>query len=114
MKGLSKSGRSAATLICVVSTFGSAAGNGGQGSPSSDRQTTRYAIVDLGLIGRAPAQPYGMADNHLIAGGVITETGASHAVLWREGEPTDIGARGFGGVNSLATGPGSLSERLKQ
>lgn len=104
MKSLDTLGRSAACLAFALLTFAPMARSGGQGDSSPDNDGTRYTIRDLGVIGGAPAQPYGMSNNGLVAGGVITDGGAVHAVVWRNGSPTDIGAPGLGGINSLATG----------
>jgi probable HAF family extracellular repeat protein len=104
VKDLNTLRRSATCMACALLTFAPMSSRGGQGNSSPGNYTTRYTIRDLGVIGRAPAQPYGMSDNHLIAGGVLTDTGAAHAVVWRKGKLTDIGAPGLGGINSLATG----------
>ena len=104
MKDLQTLGRSATCMACALLTFAPVASKGGQENPSPNNHTTSYTIHDLGVIGGAPAQPYGMSDNRLIAGGVLTDSGAAHAVVWRNGNPKDIGAPGFGGINSLATG----------
>jgi probable HAF family extracellular repeat protein len=104
MKGLSKSGWSARCVVCAILTVAAGASNGGQQTPGSAEGTPRYTIVDLGVVGGAPAQPYGMADNDLIAGGIVTASNAVHAVWWHDAKPIDIGSPGLGGINSLATG----------
>jgi probable HAF family extracellular repeat protein len=61
-------------------------------------------VVDLGVVGQPPAQPYSVRNNGLISGAATTQDGALHAVLWFEGAKFDIGAPGLGGPNNAAFG----------
>jgi hypothetical protein len=61
-----------------------------------------YAVVDLGVVGQPPAQPYLIRNNGLISGAATAPDGAMHAVLWFEGAKFDIGTSGLGGPNNAA------------
>jgi probable HAF family extracellular repeat protein len=75
-----------------------------QATPEWKAKHARYAIIDLGAVGTPPGQPYFLAENGLVAGAVVAANGPSQAVIWQEGPPTDIGAPGLGGPNSIAFG----------
>jgi len=65
-------------------------------------QTQQYTLVDLGAVGASPAQPYVVTNNGLVSGGSAASNGMMHAVLWYQGMKADIGAPGFGALNSQA------------
>jgi probable HAF family extracellular repeat protein len=55
----------------------------------------RYAVTDLGTVGRLPGQPFTLTDNRLIAGTAVTDSGL-HAVVWSRGNVmTDLGSAGL-------------------
>src|ERR1700678_4234704 len=42
----------------------------------------RYTVIDLGLVGNTPGQPYFIRNNGLVSGAAATSGGNMHAVLW--------------------------------
>jgi probable HAF family extracellular repeat protein len=64
----------------------------------------RYTVIDLGIVGNPPAQPYFITNNGLISGATTSPGGNLHAALWFEGAEFDIGANGLGGPNNIAYG----------
>lgn len=67
-------------------------------------QPPRYTITDLGPVGAAPGQPFGIANNGVIAGAAVGVDGTSQAVLWYKDAQTDLGTLGLRVSNSLAYG----------
>jgi probable HAF family extracellular repeat protein len=65
-------------------------------------QSRRYDIIDLGLVGASPGQPFVIANNGLIAGTVTVSDGTEHATLWYRGWKADFGKPGLGGANNVA------------
>ena len=66
------------------------------------RPPLRYSVRDLGKVGALPGQPETVTNNSLIAGGVMTDSGLLHAVVWSgEGIMNDLGSEG---LNSFAFG----------
>src|SRR5579872_6078291 len=63
-----------------------------------------YDILDLGVVGGTPGQPYVIANNGLIAGAADTASSQSHAAVWFIGMKFDLGVPGLGGPNSAAYG----------
>jgi probable HAF family extracellular repeat protein len=64
----------------------------------------RYTITDLGNVGATPGQPFTIVNTGLVAGAAGAANGATHAVLWYQGQIGDIGVPGLGGLNSVAFG----------
>ncbi len=64
----------------------------------------RYTIADLGNVGATPGQPFTIVNTGLVAGAAGAANGATHAVLWYQGQKGDIGVPGLGGLNSIAFG----------
>jgi probable HAF family extracellular repeat protein len=73
-----------------------------------------YAVVDLGVVGQPPAQPYLIRNNGLISGAATAPDGAMHAVLWFEGAKFDIGTSGLGGPNNAAFGVNHFGQTVGQ
>jgi probable HAF family extracellular repeat protein len=65
---------------------------------------TTYSVLDLGLLGGGPGEPYFMANNGLIAGAAETASNQSHAAVWFMGFKLDLATPGLGGPNSIAYG----------
>jgi probable HAF family extracellular repeat protein len=62
----------------------------------------RYTVRDLGTVGALPGQPFAVADNRLVAGTVMLDSGLLHAVVWSgDGVINDLGSEG---LNSIAFG----------
>lgn len=81
-------------LVTVAGTIGAVA-----------QQTQRYTVVDLGLVGPPPGQPYAISGSGLVAGEIaLANPTVAHAVLWQLGKRKDIGSPGLGGPNSSAFG----------
>jgi probable HAF family extracellular repeat protein len=71
----------------------------------------KYTVSDLGRVGQTgPVQPYSLANNLVVAGADNAPDGAMHAVLWFLGLKLDIGAKGLGGPNSMASAVNTLSQ----
>jgi len=76
---------------------------------SANLRNVHYTIQDLGVVGANPSQPgqpLVIANNGWVSGAAGVGA-AEHAVLWRNGEMTDIGNPGLGG-NSMAYGVNEL------
>jgi probable HAF family extracellular repeat protein len=56
--------------------------------------TPRYAVFELGTLGGAVSQATGINDPGVISGWASTGTGATHAVLWQDGQVLDLGTLG--------------------
>jgi probable HAF family extracellular repeat protein len=65
-------------------------------------QKAGYNLIDLGPVGGPPGQALFISSNGLISGAAASTDGAMHAVLWYLRRKLDIGARGLGGLNSVA------------
>jgi probable HAF family extracellular repeat protein len=66
-------------------------------------QAPQYSIVDLGLLpGGNFAEALNVNDHGQIVGRGSTATGATHAILWNNGEAIDLGT--LGGASSSAWG----------
>jgi probable HAF family extracellular repeat protein len=74
----------------------------------------RYAVIDLGLVGNPPGQPYLLKNNGLVAGAAATSSGNMHAVLWYQGRKYDIGTPGLGGPNNAAFGVNDFGRAVGQ
>ncbi len=74
----------------------------------------RYTVIDLGVVGNPPGQPYLIRNNGLVSGAAATPSGSMHAVLWYEGAKFDIGAPGLGGPNSTAFGVNGFGQAVGQ
>jgi probable HAF family extracellular repeat protein len=72
-------------------------------SNTSSNVHLHYSVADLGLVGGPPAQPFVIANDGLIAGGVAVSNISWHATLWLGELKADIGKPGLGG-SSVATG----------
>jgi probable HAF family extracellular repeat protein len=66
------------------------------------RAQTHYTVTDLGPSGTTFSQALAINNYGLAAGVAAGANGASHAVLWYWGMPTDISRPGLGGPNSIA------------
>jgi probable HAF family extracellular repeat protein len=97
-----------AVFALPVETFAQQSSNTHDGNSG----TTHYTIVDLGLVGAPPGQPYMISNNALVAGAVATQDGSEHATLWFKTLRQDIGARGLGGPNSMAFGVDERGEAV--
>ncbi len=64
----------------------------------------RYAVKDLGPVGRPPAQPFVIKNNGLISGAAEAAASVWRAVLWYKGSRLAIGLPGLGGPSSVAFG----------
>ena len=72
---------------------------------ASAQATPQYTVVDLGLVGPPPGQPYTITGPGLISGEIVlAQSAVSHAFLWKQGKTKDIGSPGLGGPNSAAFG----------
>lgn len=73
-----------------------------------------YTVIDLGVVGNPPGQPYLIKNNGLASGAAVTASGAMHAVLWFKGWKIDIGKPGLGGPNSAAFGVNEFGQAVGQ
>jgi probable HAF family extracellular repeat protein len=73
-----------------------------------------YSVIDLGVVGNPPGQPYVIRDNGLVSGAATTPDGRMQAVLWFEGLKLDIGTPGLGGPNSAAFGVNRFAQAVGQ
>ena len=64
----------------------------------------KYSVLDLGVVGGAPGQPYFIANDGLIAGASGTANNKTHAAVWFMGLEFDLATPGLGGPNSAAYG----------
>ncbi|HTS62945.1 MAG TPA: hypothetical protein VMH28_13040 [Candidatus Acidoferrales bacterium] len=62
----------------------------------------RYTITDLGALGAAPGQPFGITSAGLVSGAAVGPEGTSRAVLWYNGTRVDLGTLGLRISNALA------------
>ena len=74
-------------------------------------QQPTYKLTDLGPAGNPFSQASAVDDFGLVTGVASAPDGSSHAVIWLNGNMTDIGKPGLGGSNSggggvNAFGPG--------
>ncbi len=84
-----------------------------QSSPTYERsRPTRYRVVDLGVVGSSPGQPYGITNNGLVVGAAAASDTVMHAVLWYNTLKIDIGAHGLGGPNSAGFGVNELGQAV--
>ena len=91
-------------LVTVAGTIGAVA-----------QQTQRYTVVDLGLVGPPPGQPYAISGSGLVAGEIaLANPTVAHAVLWQLGKRKDIGSPGLGGPNSSAFGANFWGQAVGQ
>ena len=74
----------------------------------------RYTVIDLGLVGNTPGQPYFIRNNGLVSGAATTSGGNMHAVLWYQGQKFDIATPGLGGPNSTAFGVNESAQAVGQ
>jgi probable HAF family extracellular repeat protein len=74
----------------------------------------RYSVIDLGVVGNPPGQPYLIRNNGLVSGAAATSGGKMHAVLWYQGQKFDIGTPGLGGPNSTAFGVNEFGQAVGQ
>src|ERR1043165_5324739 len=75
----------------------------------------RYTISDLRpLPGGTFSQAAAVSENGLITGVSTTADGSQHAVIWRNGQITDIGKTGLGGPNNGAFGLNARGDALLQ
>jgi probable HAF family extracellular repeat protein len=74
----------------------------------------RYSVIDLGVVGNPPGQPYLIRNNGLVSGAAATPGGKMHAVLWYQGHKFDIGTPGLGGPNSTAFGVNEFGQAVGQ
>jgi probable HAF family extracellular repeat protein len=101
MKSLSRNSMCTACLLAILAMPVKLVAQ----SATPESNPTRYTIEDLGVVGannNQPGQPFVVTNNGWVAGGANVGA-ALDAVLWRDGEMTDIGDPGLGG-NSMAFG----------
>lgn len=77
-------------------------------------KTARYTVIDLGVVGGTPGQPYVIRNNGLVSGAAAIADGNMHAVLWYKGQMIDIGTPGLGGPNSAAFGINERGQAVGQ
>jgi probable HAF family extracellular repeat protein len=87
-----------ALLAGPVSAQEQSAAKGWESTPA------HYTVIDFGVVGNPPGQPYFITNNGLISGGGTIPGGNLHATLWFEGAKFDIGTTGLGGPNNIAYG----------
>src|SRR4051812_30684197 len=61
----------------------------------------QYEVVDLGTLGGASSQAYGINQSGKVVGAAAVASGALHAFLYSNGSMTDLGTLG-GGTSSIA------------
>ena len=71
---------------------------------SATARAQKYTLTDLGLMGAPPGQPFHMANDGFIAGGITVSSGSEHAILWFGTQSLDLSSPGLGGTNSMAFG----------
>lgn len=99
--------RTAVAALIIVPVLPAQSTNNG---PSSKR---RYTIVNLGPLVGPPAQPSAIANMGLVAGAARSDANSPlHAVLWYRGMSFDIGQRGLGGPNNMASGLNDRGEAV--
>ena len=64
----------------------------------------KYTLTDLGLGGASPGQPFHIANDSFIAGGITVSSGSEHAMLWFGSQSLDLSSPNLGGTNSMAFG----------
>jgi probable HAF family extracellular repeat protein len=101
-------GLAVAILTGPVQSQEQSATQGKEAAPAS------YSVIDLGVVGNPPGQPYVIRDNGLVSGGAATLNGTMHATLWFEGLKLDIGIPGLGGPNSAAFGVNGFAQAVGQ
>ena len=99
-----KSFRVAHFGLALAVLAGSASAQEQSATQGRESAPARYTVIDLGIVGNPPAQPYLITNNGLISGGAATPGGNLHAALWFEGARFDIGTTGLGGPNNIAYG----------
>jgi probable HAF family extracellular repeat protein len=109
-----KSFRIAQFGLPIALLAGSAAAQEPFATQTKEAASPFYRVVDLGVVGQPPAQPYFVRNNGLISGAATTQAGALHAVLWFEGAKFDIGAPGLGGPNNAAFGVNLFGQTVGQ
>ena len=78
---------------------------GSMGALAQASNSPQYTVVDLGLVGPSPGQPYTITGPGLISGEIVlSQSAVAHAFLWKQGKTKDIGNPGLGGPNSSAFG----------
>jgi probable HAF family extracellular repeat protein len=78
---------------------------GSMGAAAESADSPQYTVVDLGIVGPPPGQPYTITGPGLISGEIVlAQSAVSHAFLWKQGKTKDIGNPGLGGPNSSAFG----------
>ena len=65
------------------------------------KPATRYAVTDLGPVGPSPGQPFTLANNRLVAGVVVNNSGYAQATVWSPGGVVNLAAAK---LNSYALG----------
>lgn len=71
----------------------------------------RYTVTDLGtLAGGAFSQPFFINRNGWVSGSSMLSDGATHAVVWSNGQATDLGT--LGGINSIAFAANAKGEAV--
>ena len=75
---------------------------------------SHYTVIDLGVVGNPPGEPYVIENNGLASGAAVTASGAMHAALWFQGLKIDIGTPGLGGPNSVALGVNEVGQFVGQ
>jgi probable HAF family extracellular repeat protein len=91
--------------VCVVAQ--------GEQQGSAER-VQHYTVTDLGPVGGAPGQPYGISNNGLVVGAAASSATIMHAVLWYNTLKIDIGTPGLGGPNSAGFGVNQLGQVVGQ
>jgi uncharacterized membrane protein len=81
MKRLTRTGIAATALLAFVALPVQTIAQEQSTTPERNNPR-RYAVIDLGAVGNAPGQPYGITNDGLIVGAAAASDGAMHAVLW--------------------------------
>jgi probable HAF family extracellular repeat protein len=69
-----------------------------------------YKLTDLGPAGNPSSQAYAIDDFGLVTGAATASDGSVHAVIWLNGNMTDIGKPGLGGPNSGGGGVNAFGQ----
>jgi probable HAF family extracellular repeat protein len=71
-----------------------------QAAPASPPEAQAYTAVDLGTLGGPNSRATGINHEGVVAGLAATSAGATHAVLWQDGQVVDLGT--LGGTSGVA------------
>lgn len=103
-----------APLGLAIALFAGPAWAQEQSAQEKGAAPAHYSVIDLGVVGGTPGQPYVIRNDGLISGAAATPDGRMQAVLWHKGRKIDIGTPGLGGPNSAAFGVNELGQAVGQ